>query len=620
MMEMSLYRKYQPTIFKEIVGQSLIKKILLNSISQKRVSHAYIFSGPHGIGKTSISRIFSKAINCLNYENDCCNTCINCVTINKSEASDIIELDAASNNGVNDIREMINNINYLPHLFKWKIYIIDEVHMLSSSAWNALLKTIENPPKHVIFIFATTEVNKIPLTIISRCQKFDFSKISTLEIITLLDKIAKNENFKISNDAIQLLSQISNGSLRDAISMIDQVTNFAGISEITSNDVEILFGLTSINMKIKIIDNIIKKNFSELISIFNDLEIRGANFLNLTKEMIELFIDKIIYIKTDSCRYLKKLSEININNFEIDTSILYSMIDIFQDGFNDIKNNFDERFFFEIIIWKSIKLFDSSNEKNLNFYSKNFNSNLNQEISKLEEDINLIENKIDHNKFEINEEEIILKKVISNIDDNPNKSILLENVLNVKKIEDQEKNDIFYKMTPVEFTKNENKKEELNIIENINQENKAKAIFFKIAYNNKSNIKIDLNNIFKEINNSIQVSPMKGFISNASKILLASNNGIVFLFEDNLSADNLNEVSTSRNFLLYIKKEFKKIYYVIGVSNINAKIYGNEYKKNLSKKIFYEDCDLSSLEAIILKKKSTKNIALDIFKEELLGE
>lgn len=625
-MNKSLYRKYQPINFKEIVGQNLIKTILLNSINQKRISHAYIFSGPHGIGKTSTSRIFSKAINCLSYKNDCCNDCSNCNAINNNDTSDIVELDAASNNGVSDIREMINNINYLPHIFKRKIYIIDEVQMLSSSAWNALLKTIENPPKHVIFIFATTELNKIPLTIISRCQKFDFNRINQIEINEVLKKVIQKENFKVSKEALDVLSQIANGSMRDALSMLDQIANSSGESEILASDVEILFGLTSIDTKIKIIDNIVRKNFSKLISIFNNLEMRGANFSTLAKEILELLIDKIIYIKTNSCKDLKKLSEINVNNFEINISILYSMVEIFQDGLNDIKNNFDERFFFEIIIWKSIKLFDTDNFVNDHLHEKNlqdtpFNNpetHLPLSIEKLEEKISFIENKMDLNILNKNEETIIFKTTTSNIDDNINKNIILEDVLNVRKIVDLEKKDNFYKLTPISFTPNKIKK--IEILQEENPKKDTKEIFFRIAKNKDNNNKIELNNLFKQINSNIQISPFKGFISNAINILIASKKGFVFLFDDKLSAQNLNDVSESKDFLLYIKEEFKKIYCIIGVAKSDAREFSKEYKELLKKKISFEDCDIDSIEKLVEKNKTTEDIALDIFKEELSGE
>ena len=222
-MYQALYRKYRPKTFDDVVGQDVIVKTLKNSIKNDMVSHAYLFCGPRGTGKTSIAKIFAKILNCTNLKDlEPCNECVSCIQVNTNQNIDIIEIDAASNNGVDEIREIRNKITLVPANSKYKIYIIDEVHMLSGAAFNALLKTLEEPPSHVIFIFATTEPQKIPTTILSRCQRFDYKKISDSKIVERLKFIAKSEKINISDEALFEIARLSDGGMRDSISLLDQ--------------------------------------------------------------------------------------------------------------------------------------------------------------------------------------------------------------------------------------------------------------------------------------------------------------------------------------------------------------------------------------------------------------
>ena len=260
----SLYRKYRPQSFNEVVGQEVVKKVIKNSILNDKISHAYIFSGPRGTGKTSIAKIFSKAVNCLNpIEGDICGECDVCNHSFEDEI-DIVEIDAASNNGVDEIREIRNNVKLLPSNLKYKVYIIDEVHMLSTSAFNALLKTLEEPPKHVIFILATTEFNKIPATVVSRCQKFDFKKITNKDIEKRLKYILDKEDKTLNNDVIEIIAEISDGGLRDSINLLDQVISM-NKEEVTVSDVYNLIGEINEDEIFDLLEKVVQGNIKEII-------------------------------------------------------------------------------------------------------------------------------------------------------------------------------------------------------------------------------------------------------------------------------------------------------------------------------------------------------------------
>ena len=276
-----LYRKYRPQDFNDLYGQDNIKKLLLESIKQNKLSHAYLFSGPRGTGKTSTAKLFAKAINCENCNDGIpCNECIPCK--NYDESPDIIEIDAASNNDVDEIRNLRENAKILPTFSKYKIYIIDEVHMLSTSAWNAFLKTLEEPPKHVIFILATTELQKIPITIVSRCQRFNFKKISAEIICENLIKIAKLESIKLNEEAAKYISDLSDGGMRDALSILDQLSKEN--EEITPEIIHSSFGLVSNEIIDKLFASLQNENICEFNSIFKDFESLGidnTSFINI---------------------------------------------------------------------------------------------------------------------------------------------------------------------------------------------------------------------------------------------------------------------------------------------------------------------------------------------------
>lgn len=291
---LALYRKYRPDNLNDVVGQEEIKKILATSIVNGTITHAYLFSGPRGTGKTTMAKILAKMVNCLNPVNgNPCNECVNCKNLFNS--SDIIEIDAASNNGVDEIRDLREKANLVPSMCKYKVYIIDEVHMLTVQAFNALLKTLEEPPKHVIFILATTEYHKIPLTITSRCQKFQFNKIDDKLIVLRLRKIADFEKIDITDDALKEIAKISDGGMRDSINFLDQLRSFKCGEQITIEDVYNVCGNVSL-LDIKNLLLYLKNNDVENINLFFEkMNEYGKNYIKFLEDFCDFLKDVILY-------------------------------------------------------------------------------------------------------------------------------------------------------------------------------------------------------------------------------------------------------------------------------------------------------------------------------------
>jgi DNA polymerase-3 subunit gamma/tau len=288
-----LARKWRPKGFDDLVGQDPIKQILENAISQDRIAHAYLFSGPRGVGKTSTARILSKAMNCEQGPTPSpCGVCRSCVGIAEGSSVDVIEIDGASNNSVDDIRDLREKVKYAPSSSKYKLYIIDEVHMLSGSAFNALLKTLEEPPSHVIFVLATTALRKIPATILSRCQHMPFRRITSNEIKTRLALIAEAEGIKASPDALSLIARAADGSMRDALTILDQIFSFT--AEISEENVKTLLGMTEIDMLARIAKAIIRGDRVEILEVTNLLSEQGTDSKTFAKELVQFFRDLLV--------------------------------------------------------------------------------------------------------------------------------------------------------------------------------------------------------------------------------------------------------------------------------------------------------------------------------------
>lgn len=302
----ALYRKFRPTKFSEMVGQDHIKKTLINQLTADRVGHAYLFNGGRGTGKTTTAKILARAVNCLNPQNgEPCNECEICKGALDGSLTDIIEMDAASNNSVEDVRQIREAVNFLPTKAKYRVYIIDEVHMLSTGAFNALLKTLEEPPEHVKFILATTEPQKLPATILSRCQRFDFKRISNEDIIKDLEYVCKESKIKITDSALNLIAILAEGGMRDALSILERCSQ-EGEDEIDENKVKDLVGIPKTTYINKIVNNIIDKNSEEALNTLQEIIDDGKDIGNLIWEIIKYIKDILLFKATSKTEMYNK--------------------------------------------------------------------------------------------------------------------------------------------------------------------------------------------------------------------------------------------------------------------------------------------------------------------------
>ena len=411
---LALYRKYRPVDFDNVYGQDEVVTVIKNAIINNKVSHAYLFCGPRGTGKTTIAKIIAKMVNCDNLiDNKPCGKCYNCQHFLNS--NDIVEIDAASNNGVDEIRELKDKINLVPSNAKYKVYIIDEVHMLTTQAFNALLKTLEEPPAHVIFILATTEPHKIPLTISSRCQKFRFTKINSTKIVDRLKEIAKLENIKIEPDALFEIARISDGGMRDAINFLDQLVAYNS-KDITLDDIYKVNGSVSYNDIYLLLKAIYDNNKIKIIEFFDTFNDSGKDINKFSSELIVFLKDIILFKNT------KLLSDVDVKNENIklvdnlyNVGIIYDLIEKLNDIQTTIKNSNHGCILFMTSILK---------------FSDNYFCNKKVEIDSV--DIKKNDVKVENKEDKIISREIILKeKKKTKVIDSP-KIINNKNIENIK--------------------------------------------------------------------------------------------------------------------------------------------------------------------------------------------
>lgn len=335
----ALYRTYRPKGFSDVIGQDHIIATLKNIIDSKKISHAYLFAGPRGTGKTSVAHVFAREVNRL------------ATGDLKFSDLDIIEIDAASNNGVAEIRTIIDNARYASTDSRYKVYIIDEAHMLTKGAFNALLKTLEEPPAHVIFVLATTEAHKIPVTIISRCQRFNFKRIANHEIINQLKKVITNEKISADDESLNAIAKLANGGMRDALSIVDQVASFAN-NKITFESLTQAFGIVSIDYQVKLLNLAFEKNTQELIRLSNELMDNGADIERVVIAILNILRDFIVYNKTKDESLLEDTKLNDVISLKMTTTFAYDAIDVFTKTLSSLRYSEVPRQSFELSLLK----------------------------------------------------------------------------------------------------------------------------------------------------------------------------------------------------------------------------------------------------------------------------
>lgn len=351
----ALYRSYRPQDFKSVAGQRHVVTTLQNAIKLNKVAHAYLFSGPRGTGKTSMAKIMAKALNCVHGPTtEPCNECEICKGITKGTISDIVEIDAASNNGVDEIRDLRDKVKYLPSECRYKVYIIDEVHMLSQGAFNALLKTLEEPPSHVIFILATTEPHKIPATILSRCQRFDFQSLDKTDIVERLQYVLNAENIKATPEAVDLIAESSEGGMRDALSLLDQSISYSTDDVISEDDVLAVSGNISSQIILHMLKEALESNSAEVLKSLGEIISDGKEIPRIINDVI-IFLRDALLAKIGSSNSLKsayKTEEYQVFLAKISNEIIYKWLDILNDTLNNIKFTTQKRAYLELGLLK----------------------------------------------------------------------------------------------------------------------------------------------------------------------------------------------------------------------------------------------------------------------------
>ena len=551
-MYQALYRKYRPKTLEDVCGQETIVKILKNSIRKNEINHAYLFAGPRGTGKTSIAKIFAKIVNCENLKD--CVPCEKCTSCTQTNNSDIIEIDAASNNGVDEIRELRNKVNLVPSYGKYKVYIIDEVHMLTVGAFNALLKTLEEPPSHVIFVLATTDPQKIPETILSRCQRLDFKKISNDAIVENLDKIAKKEKIKIEKEALYEIARLSDGGMRDSIGMLDQAKAYSE-DEINLKDIHDINGtLTDVDMQELILD-ISESKLEKILEKTDKYNENGKNFTKLIEELINFIRNLILYEKAP--KYFKNNHQ-NTKIYEeiikkIDTKKLFKYIDILNKYSFEMKNTNNTKLMFELSV---IQMTEQNEETNKKIEDK----------IKIEKEIPKINNYVHENEFKKNiDKDTITKQT------------------NTESTE--EKTNVETKHTE----KNEKLTEQINYIKQIRIDNTLAKFNKKLLVEIKSKM---------DSLNELLLNPD---YSNYASILLdgslkaASDEYLIFVYKTerivNLFNENITKIENT------ISKVLNKKYNIIATDNDNWEIIKDEY--NHKKREFIYKIEDFNIEEIL---------------------
>lgn len=610
-MYQALYRKYRPTTFDDVVGQDVVVKTLINAIKNNKLSHAYIFSGPRGTGKTSIAKILAKAINCEDENSIICDKCVSCTQINNKQSTDIIEIDAASNNGIDEIREIRNKVGLVPTTGKYKVYIIDEVHMLTTGAFNALLKTLEEPPSHAIFILATTEFHKIPATIVSRCQKFEFKKIENKKMFDRVKKITIEEGIKIDDKCIKEIVRLSDGGLRDCISLLDQVNAYTN-GNIDYNSICDVNGIIGYQTLINFLIAVFNKDLKYILHNINLFDDNGKNFVKITEELLS-HLRNILLISVN--KELVDDSEYYSSFINIKTEDIIYLIETLNDGIKNIKNSGDPLLAFELLILKycnydnekyEIKMIDDK-IKEMNCINKEVSTI--QEISStsnnnqlsianecLENTDNSKENSIE---YDVESESNFLDEKEEN-NQLQNIEMENENINNEKILEFDENNNIENENSCEEYDKLSieeliSRLQKIRIDNTLSKFNKQILLSFK-----------DKMNDFKKYSSSVNYSFAADLILDG-QLKAISNEYVVFMYSSQLTSDIFNRKLDLVEEL--ISKVFSHKLKAISIDEENWNIIKKEFNEKTRE--FSYNTEDESISKCLLEKVNNEKKDLD---------
>lgn len=545
-MYQALYRKYRPKNFDDVVGQEVIIKTLTNAVKNNMVSHAYLFTGPRGTGKTSIAKIYAKILNCEHLDGlKPCEQCISCTQINNNQNIDVIEIDAASNSGVGEIREIRNKVSLVPSNSKYKIYIIDEVHMLTPEAFNALLKTLEEPPSHIIFIFATTELQKIPSTILSRCQKFDFKKISNKHIVERLKYISQVENIQIQEDALEEIAILADGGLRDSVSMLDQALSYSG-GEITLKDIHDINGTVEKKEIRTLIQNIIQKEIVAVLEKVESYEEQGKNLVKIVQEMIEELKNIILYWNAPEFFIEKDSYYDDIKNLSTNRE-LYAYIHALSELMKSMQNSNNNKILLEI---EFIKLMGNN----------------------YQEEVNDKTNKIVVEMLKSNVSEEKEKKLKTEKQEEVN--LVLPKDVELKTTEEPKKEDSINRKKELDLTNtlSEEAVKELSELKRIRINNSLVSVSQKVRNQFKEKLEI-----LKELLLDPDYSKLVSLLLDG-ELKVISDKNMIFVYKTSLMADafNLELLALEKLF----KEKLEDDYRLIAVDEQEWNTIKTEYNKN----------------------------------------
>lgn len=627
-MASALYQRYRPGCFSEVFGETHIIKALKSALNNDLLSHAYIFSGPRGIGKTTIAKIMAKAVNCLALKDgDACNRCENCQKINTNQTLDVLELDAASNNGVAEIRQIIDSINYLPADLKKKVYILDEAHMLTNGAWNALLKTLEECPEHAVFIFATTEYHKIPLTVVSRCQCYSFKRLAAEIISSLITNISKIEKIKITQDAINKIAVIADGSARDAISLLDQLSSYSSHHKIDIDDINTIFGLLDETKKIEFINLLASGDLAAVLKKIEEFEADGIHFGQLIENTFGMFVDIYLYEKTDHKSSPKYFQKKDWDKIKLSGEMALVYAGLWEDLTGKIRFNPQIRNNLELAIFKGInatKKLVKANHQQLEL-TKN---NPEPIIKPLEVAAKLPDRESqDRTSFilpikteKIDPPQSMINPTL-NIDD-----VFTTAEIDISNVTRDEGLAVEQTTKSLPKIKQLSPKEifiRIANFQNANFQKKYQSILETVKLKKSQTLQQKISKIHQS-DQWLENHPSTNLIVNASKVLIGADQGMVLLFNTEDECLLLNAKCQTTEFIYFVNELFGTPLYIIGVT----KIMGREYRdafidEQKTKKI--KKLSLTQLNKLLIKKPADKAndlkaIALKYFGDALIIE